>query len=148
MLICQPNNPAGLTLQEAPLQRIPLGMVVPIINHHLISPQEAENEIDIGDQRHLSPQFPSPSPDCGFESNRSSLSMTSLMLSRSDRSDRSPMSQIREMAPRGWSLHEDKPPCLQGQGCQRHCNLPELEVGFNSVLMYRVQGPHPPALCN
>ena len=41
------------------------------------------------DQRPQSPRFPSPSPDCGFESNQSSLSMASLMLSRSDRSDRS-----------------------------------------------------------
>ena len=41
------------------------------------------------DQRPLSLWFPSPSLDCGFESNRSLLSMTSLMLSRSDRSDRS-----------------------------------------------------------
>ena len=41
------------------------------------------------DQWPQSPQFLSPSPDCGFESNRSSLSTTSLMLSRSDWSDRS-----------------------------------------------------------
>ena len=39
------------------------------------------------DQRPQSPQFPSPSPDHGFKSNRSSLSTTSLMLSRSDQSD-------------------------------------------------------------
>ena len=39
------------------------------------------------DQRPPSPWFPSPSPDHGFENDRSSLSMTSLMLSRSDRSD-------------------------------------------------------------
>ena len=41
------------------------------------------------DQRPPSPQLPSPSPDHGFESDRSSLSMASSMLSRSDRSDRS-----------------------------------------------------------
>ena len=39
------------------------------------------------DQRPQSPWFPSPSPDCGFESDRSSLLTTSLMLSRSDQSD-------------------------------------------------------------
>ena len=39
------------------------------------------------DQRPRSPWFPSPSPDCGFESDRSSLSTMSLMLSRSDWSD-------------------------------------------------------------
>ena len=39
------------------------------------------------DQRPQSPQFPSPSPDCGFESNRSLLLTTSLMSSRSDWSD-------------------------------------------------------------
>ena len=31
------------------------------------------------------------------------------------------------MALRGRSSPEDKPPCLQGQGCQRCSNLPELE---------------------
>ena len=36
-----------------------------------------------------SPWFPSPSPDHGFESDRSSLSMASSMSSRLDRSDRS-----------------------------------------------------------
>ena len=39
------------------------------------------------DQRPQSPRFPSPSPDCGFKSNRSSLSMTSSMSSRSDHSN-------------------------------------------------------------
>ena len=39
------------------------------------------------DQRHPSPQFPSPSLDHGFESNRHSLSMASSLSSRSDRSD-------------------------------------------------------------
>ena len=41
------------------------------------------------DLRPQSPRFPSPSPDCGFESDRSLLSTTSLMSSRSDQSDRS-----------------------------------------------------------
>ena len=41
------------------------------------------------DQRPPSLWFPSPSPDWGFESNRSSLSTVSLMSSRSERSDRS-----------------------------------------------------------
>ena len=41
------------------------------------------------DQRPQSPGFPSPSPDCGFESNRSSLLMASSMLARSNQSDRS-----------------------------------------------------------
>ena len=39
------------------------------------------------DRRPQSPRFPSPSPDHGFESDRSSLSMTSSMSSRSDCSD-------------------------------------------------------------
>ena len=39
------------------------------------------------DQRLPLPQFPSPSPDSGFKSDRSSLSMASLMLSMSDRSE-------------------------------------------------------------
>ena len=39
------------------------------------------------DQRPQSPRFPSPSPDYGFKSDRSSLSMMSSMLSRLDCSD-------------------------------------------------------------
>ena len=41
------------------------------------------------------------------------------------------------MTLRGWSSHEDKPPCLQRWGCQGCSNLPELEVGFNGVSMCR-----------
>ena len=41
------------------------------------------------DQRPQLPRFPLPSPDHGFESDRSSLSMASSMSSRSDHSDRS-----------------------------------------------------------
>ena len=89
------------------------------------------------DQRPPSPQFPLPSPDCGFESDQSLLSMAWI-----------PTSQKRYTASRGWSSHEDKPPHLQGQGCQRCSNLSELEVGFNGILMCRVQGLQPPTLCN
>ena len=39
------------------------------------------------DQWPWSPRFPSPSPDCGFESDRSSVSTVSSISSRSDRSD-------------------------------------------------------------
>ena len=42
------------------------------------------------DQRPQTSWFPSPSPDHGFESDRSSLSTASLLSSRSDRSDGSP----------------------------------------------------------
>ena len=45
------------------------------------------------DQKPPSPGFPLPSPDCGFEIDRSSLSMASSMSSRSDRSDGSQHSQ-------------------------------------------------------
>ena len=41
------------------------------------------------DQRPQSPRFPSPSPDHGFESDRSSLSMMSSISFRSDHSDKS-----------------------------------------------------------
>ena len=86
--ICQPNNTSGLIPQEAPLWRMCLGMVVLIINHHIIGPQEAENVTDVGETRGLCnlSSF-SPSPDCGFKSNQSSLLMASSMSSRSDRSD-------------------------------------------------------------
>ena len=50
---CWPNNPSGLIPQKVPLWRMHLGMVVPIINHHLVSPQEAENVTDIGETKGL-----------------------------------------------------------------------------------------------
>ena len=56
---------------------------------HLTGHLEAANAIENGDQRPQLPRFPLPSPDHGFESDRSSLSMTSSMLSRSDHSNES-----------------------------------------------------------
>ena len=58
------------------------------------------------DQRPLSPQFPSPSLDHGFESHRSSLSMTSLMSSRSYRSDGS-------QCPRQGRWHQEDGACMK-----------------------------------
>ena len=62
------------------------------------------------DQRPQSPQFPSPSLDYGFKSNQSSLSITSLMLSRSDRSDGS-------QCPRRGRQHRE-------EGAHMKINLP------------------------
>ena len=62
------------------------------------------------DQRPPSPQFPSPSPDHGFKNNRSSLPTASLMLSRSDRSDRS------------WHLRRGRQ--HWGDGAHMQINLP------------------------
>ena len=60
--ICRPNNPSSLIPWEVPLWRMHLGMVVLIIKHHLIGPQEAENIIDIGETKGLnhlgSPHLP------------------------------------------------------------------------------------------
>ena len=39
-------------------------------------------------------------------------------------------------------------PVFKDAGCQRHSNLPKLEVGYNGVSMCRVQGLHPSTLCN
>ena len=57
------------------------------------------------DQRLQSPQFPSPSPDHGFKSDRSSLSMVSSMLSRSHWSDRS-------QCPRRGRWHQEEGACI------------------------------------
>ena len=62
------------------------------------------------DQRPPSPQFPSPSPDHGFKSDQSSLSMASSMLSRSIGSDRS-------QCPRRGRQHQEDGAC-------RKINLP------------------------
>ena len=58
------------------------------------------------DQRPLSPWFPSPCLDHGFESDRSSLSTTSSMSSRSDRSDRS-------QCPRQGRQHWEDGACMK-----------------------------------
>ena len=66
-------------------------------SHHQPSPHWPQRGWDCNrywrDQRPASPRLPSPSPDHGFECNRSSLSTASSMLSRSDRSDESQHSQ-------------------------------------------------------
>ena len=66
------------------------------------------------DQRPPSPQFPSPSLDCGFESDQSSLSMASSMSSRSDRSDGS-------WHPRRGRWHREDGACMK-------INLPVFKV--------------------
>ena len=48
-----PNNPSGLTIREVPLQRMPLGMVAPTVNHHHIGAQGAESTIDVGEIKGL-----------------------------------------------------------------------------------------------
>ena len=100
------------------------------------------------DQRPPSPWFPSPSPDCWFKSNRSWLSTASSMSSRSDRSDRS-------QHPRQGRWHQEDGahmkinlPVFKDEDAKDAVTYPELEVGFNSVSMCRVQGLHPPTLCN
>ena len=82
------DHPRGSPIKDASR------MVALTINHHHVGPQGAKiDNRHWRDQRPLSPQFPSPSLDHGFESNRSSLSMASSMSSRFDRSDRSQHSQ-------------------------------------------------------
>ena len=65
-------------------------------NHHP-SPHQPSRGWDCNrhwrDHMQPPPQLPSPSPDCGFESDRSSLLMALLMLSMSDRSEGSQHSQ-------------------------------------------------------
>ena len=51
--IHRPNNPSSLIPQEVPLQKMCLGMVVPIIHCCPIGPPEAENAIGIGETKGL-----------------------------------------------------------------------------------------------
>ena len=88
------NLPAQQLFQFDPprssLQKMHLEIAVLTTHHHPMGPPEAKNVIGIGETR--GPQsswFPSPSPDCWFESDRSSLSTASSMSSRSDQSDES-----------------------------------------------------------
>ena len=114
------------------------------VNHHPIGPQKAKNVIDIRGTKGLNHLIsPQPSPDCSL-----SLSTASLMLSRSDRSDGS-------RHPRRGRWHWEEGACMKinlpifkDEECQRHSNLSELEVGFNGISTCRVQGSHPPTLCN
>ena len=130
VLISLPNNPSGLTPQEDPLRRTPLGTVVLIINLHLTSPQGAENVIDVRETKGLH-HLHSPHLSQIVDLRVTGIHYPWLPwchLGLTGEMDLTP--QMRETALRGWSLHEDKPPCLQGQGCQRCCYLPELEVGL------------------
>ena len=83
------------------------------------------------DQRPQSPRFPSPSPDCGFESDRSSLSMTSSMSSRSDHSDGSRHSRRGRQHREETHMKINLP--IWRWGCQRCSDLPKLEMGSNCV---------------
>ena len=47
------QQPSDLIPKEAPLWRMPLGMVVLIINHHLFGPREAEIAIDVWETKDL-----------------------------------------------------------------------------------------------
>ena len=62
---CESTGPTTLPVwspKRFPLWRMHLGIVVPIINHHLINPREAENIIDVGETKGLhhlnSPHLP------------------------------------------------------------------------------------------
>ena len=109
--------------------------------NHLLSPCWSSRGQECNrhwrDQRPQSPQYPSPSPDCGFKRDWSLLLMASLMSSRSDQSDGSRYSRQDRWIQERRSSNEDKSPHLQGQRCQRCSNLPELKVGFDGVSMCR-----------
>ena len=113
---CEPTGPT--TLQILPFQRFPYeGCSGDGGSDCQPSPHQPPKGQDCNrcwrDHRPPSPCFPLPFPDHGFQSDRSLLFMASLILSRSDRSDRSWAFPKREMALGGQSLHEDKTSCLQ-----------------------------------
>ena len=78
------------------------------------------------------PRVPSPSPDHGFKSDRSSLSMASSMASQSYRSD------VSRHSRRGRRHQEEtcmkiNLPVFKDKGCQRCSDLPKLEMGLDGV---------------
>ena len=90
MWIHWPNNPFWV---DPPRSSPPKDASVDCSSDHPPSPywpsRGQEHNRHWRDQRPWSPWFPSPTPGHGFKSNRSSLLMTSSMLSRSDWSERS-----------------------------------------------------------
>ena len=85
MWICQPNNPSSLIPLEVCLQKDTsgdCGTDYPTLPHQPARGQEHNRHRR--DWRPQSPWFPLPSPDHGFESDRSLLLTTSSMASRSD----------------------------------------------------------------
>ena len=96
------------------------------------------------DHRQPLHQLLSPSLDCGFESDRNSVSTALLMLSMSDRSEGSWHSQCGRQHGKDGAHMKINLPVFKRWGHYRCCDLPELEVGFNSILTCRVQGLHPP----
>ena len=92
--ICQPNNHLDLTIQEALLKRTPLGMQILTVNQcHTGPPRGWDCNRCRRDQRQPLPWLLLPSPDCRFESDRSSLSTALSMSSIPDRSEGSQHSQ-------------------------------------------------------
>ena len=89
--ICWPHNHSDFTIWEILPKRTPLEMPILTINYWPTGLQEAGTAIII--KRLPPPQLPSPSPDCGFKSDSSLLSMASLMSSLSDRLEGSQHSQ-------------------------------------------------------
>ena len=87
MWICRPNNPSVQCPKNFPSKRCIwiLWFWLLTVTHWPSRGQEHNRHQR--DQRPQSPRFPSPSPDCGFKSDRSSLSTMSLVSSRSYQSD-------------------------------------------------------------
>ena len=81
-------NHSDLTIWEILPERTPPEMPILTINHHPANLQEAGTTINVEEIRKLPPpQLSSPSPDCKFKSDRSSVLTASLMSSLSDRSE-------------------------------------------------------------
>ena len=85
------------------------------------------------DQQPMSPRFPSPSPDCGFKSDRSSLSMVSSMSSRSHHSDGSRHSRWGRRHQEETHMKTNLP-IFKDKDAKGYSDLPKLEMGPDSVL--------------
>ena len=74
--------------------------------------------------------------------------MASLMSSMSDRSEESQHSQCGRQPREDRAHMKINLPVFKNKDAKGCCDLPESEVGFNSIPACRVQGLHPPAICH
>ena len=90
----------------------------------------------------------SPWSDCRFKSDWSSMSTSSSVSSRSDRSG-GPQTYILQLMLQGaLEAYENQSASLQGQRCEGCCQLSKLVLGLNCVSPSLVLRLHPSPLCD
>ena len=144
MWIHWPYNHSDSTVWEILPERTPPEMPIQAINYCLTSLRGQNHNQHRRDQGLPPPQLPLPLPDHGFESDRSAVSTASLMSSLSDRSKGSQHPQWCRQHGETRDHMKINLPIFKRWGHKGCCDLPKLEVGFDSIPSCRMQRSFPP----